>query len=78
MALEIAIRGHPLMIVGECVSRGKGFSYDVNSSDEYFEMLNNIDLIKPLSDYQKSFRTKPRDYHRGSRKSALSLNRVAG
>lgn len=52
MALEIAIRGLPLMIVGECVSRGKGFSYDVNSSDEYFEMLNNIDLIKPLSDYQ--------------------------
>ena len=40
------------MIVGECVSRGKGFSYDVNSSDEYFEMLNNIDLIKPLSDYR--------------------------
>lgn len=52
MALEIALRGHPLMIVGECVARGKGFSYDVNSSNEYFMMLKNLHSISPLTDHQ--------------------------
>ena len=48
MALEIAIRGLPLVIVGECCSRGKGFSYDIETKSDYDKILEKIyDLKKP-------------------------------
>ena len=41
MGLEIAAKGLPLIIVGECYSRGKGFSLDINSKEQYDNLIDN-------------------------------------
>ena len=51
MGLEIAARGLPLVIAGECYSRGKGFSYDINNKEQYLSLIEKgfelDDLIPP-------------------------------
>lgn len=42
MGLEIALRGVPVIIAGESFNRGKGFSYDVTSSEQYFDLLERV------------------------------------
>ena len=42
MALEIAILGVPVIVSGECLSRGKGFTYDVETREQYIEYLENL------------------------------------
>lgn len=39
MGLEIAAKGLPLVIVGECYSRGKGFSFDINTKEDYAKLI---------------------------------------
>ena len=39
MGLEIAIKGLPLVIVGECIAKGKGFSHDISSKEEYYSLI---------------------------------------
>lgn len=42
MGLEIALRGVPVIIAGESMNRGKGFTYDVTSAEQYFDLLDHI------------------------------------
>jgi hypothetical protein len=42
MGLEIAIRGVPVIVAGETFNRGKGFTYDVSSAEEYFALLDRV------------------------------------
>ena len=42
MGLEIASRGTPVIIAGETLSRGKGFTYDVETREQYFALLDRI------------------------------------
>ena len=45
-----SLQWNPLIIAGESYARGKGFSIDVNTSDSYFKLLDNIKLIKKPND----------------------------
>jgi hypothetical protein len=57
MGLEIALRGVPVIIAGESFNRGKGFSYDVSSPDEYFILLDRItELPRNTSEMMESAR----------------------
>lgn len=49
VGLEMAMLGKPVVLISETHYRGKGFTYDVSSSSEYFSAIDNI-LIesKPL------------------------------
>jgi len=42
MGLEIALRGVPVIIAGESMNRGKGFTYDVETPQQYFELLDRV------------------------------------
>jgi len=42
MGLEIAIRGVPVIVAGETLNRGKGYTYDVESKEQYFSLLDRI------------------------------------
>tara|TARA_B100001057_G_scaffold500435_1_gene615469 strand:- start:1222 stop:2973 length:1752 start_codon:yes stop_codon:yes gene_type:complete len=46
IALEIALRGNPLIIAGEAFCRGKGFSIDPSSKEEYFKILSQNEKIE--------------------------------
>lgn len=45
MGLEIAVRGIPVVVAGETFNRGKGFTYDIESRDEYFELLGRVEKL---------------------------------
>ncbi|MFN3152554.1 hypothetical protein [Bremerella sp.] len=42
MGVEIAMLGVPLIVAGETFNRGKGYSYDVESAEEYFQLLDRV------------------------------------
>jgi hypothetical protein len=42
MGLEIALRGVPVIIAGESMLRHKGISYDVETPEQYFNLLDRI------------------------------------
>ncbi|MBA2112900.1 hypothetical protein [Bremerella alba] len=42
MGVEIAMLGVPLIVAGETFNRGKGYSHDVESAEEYFELLDRV------------------------------------
>ena len=42
MGLELVYRGLPVIVAGETFSRNKGFTYDVESRNEYFDLLDKI------------------------------------
>lgn len=42
LGLEIVMRGTPVIVAGESVYRGKGFTYDINSIDDFNYYNNNI------------------------------------
>ncbi|MHB8066489.1 MAG: hypothetical protein ACYDIC_01165 [Desulfobaccales bacterium] len=42
MGVEIAIRGIPVIVAGETFNRGKGFTYDVETREQYFRLLDGI------------------------------------
>lgn len=62
MGLEIAIRGVPLIVTGETLSRGKGFSYDVETKEQYFKLLDSIPDL-PRNSLEMIERAKKFAYH---------------
>lgn len=42
MGVEIAVSGTPLIVAGETFNRRKGYSYDVETREEYFALLDRI------------------------------------
>jgi hypothetical protein len=45
MGLEIAVRGIPVVVAGETFSRGKGFTHDIATREEYFELLDRVERL---------------------------------
>lgn len=62
MGLEIAIRGVPLIVAGETLSRGKGFSYDVETKEEYFDLLDRV-IDLPRNSSEMIARARKFAYH---------------
>lgn len=60
--LEIAIRGIPVIVAGETFNRGKGFTYDVGSSKQYFSLLDRITNL-PRNSPEMISRAKKFAYH---------------
>lgn len=50
--IELAAMGIPVVAAADAWVKGKGFSVDANSPEEYREILNDLDDIKPLTDEQ--------------------------
>jgi hypothetical protein len=50
MGLEIALRGIPVVVAGETFNRGKGFTYDAETREEYFYLLDRIEQLPRNSD----------------------------
>jgi hypothetical protein len=49
MALELSCTGLPVVVAGEAWSRGKGFTIDVSSPEEYRKILESLPLNSRLS-----------------------------
>ena len=62
MGLEIAARGTPLIIAGETFNRGKGYSYDAESREQYFGLLDRVTEL-PRNSPQMVERAKKYAYH---------------
>lgn len=52
IALEIALRRNPLVIVGQAYCRGKGFSVDPETREDYFKILSDPNCVTGNSDEQ--------------------------
>jgi len=50
--MELPLVNKPCMVVSKTHYRGKGFTIDVNSKEEYFDLLDNYDKLKV--DFQKN------------------------
>jgi hypothetical protein len=48
LGLELAIRGIPVIVCGETFCRGKGFTIDITSKQQYLEVLKDIQNLKRL------------------------------
>lgn len=46
--LEMAMNGIPVVVCGETHYRGRGFTYDPQTWDEYFEMLHSLTANAPI------------------------------
>ena len=62
MGVEIAALGTPLVVAGETFNRGKGYSYDVETREEYFELLDRIQDL-PRNDETAIRRARTYAYH---------------
>jgi len=62
MGLEIAFRGVPVVVAGESFNRGKGFTYDVETRDQYFSILERIQDL-PRNDQQMIDRARKFAYY---------------
>lgn len=60
--IEIACMGIPVIVAGEAWIRGKGFSIDVNSPSEYFDVLDRLPFSNGLSSEQL-LRARKYAYH---------------
>ncbi|MEJ5357663.1 MAG: hypothetical protein WHT06_03215 [Desulfobacterales bacterium] len=60
--IEISCMGIPVIVAGEAWIRGKGFSIDVNSPEEYLEVLDRLPLPHRLSPEQL-LRARKYAYH---------------
>lgn len=49
MGLEIALRGIPVIVAGESFIRGKGFTLDASTKEEYFDILDRIPNLSRMS-----------------------------
>ena len=58
IALELGLMGRKLMIVGESKSKGKGFSVDPKSKEDYFRYLMNPELLNEPTDSMKELAQK--------------------
>ncbi|HVM44905.1 MAG TPA: capsule biosynthesis protein, partial [Candidatus Thermoplasmatota archaeon] len=62
MGMEIALAGTPLIVAGETFNRGKGYSYDVETPREYFELLARLPHI-PRNSPEMMERARRFAYH---------------
>ena len=53
VGLEFALLGKPIILISETHYRNKGFTYDVNSKENYFSTLSNLILKTDLKENQK-------------------------
>jgi hypothetical protein len=51
--LELAVRGKPVIVTGSAPFRGKGFSHDINSSEQYRLLLASLGSLPPLTPVQQ-------------------------
>ena len=49
MGVELAALGTPLIVAGETFNRRKGYSYDVETREQYFSLLDRVTDIPPNS-----------------------------
>ena len=62
IGLEMAARGIPVVVAGEALYANKGFTVDVRSQEEYFNLLEDVRNIRPAtSDWAE--RAKRYAYH---------------
>jgi hypothetical protein len=62
MGVELVMLGVPVIVAGEAFMRGKGFSYDPATSEEYIELLaRGADLERPSAELRE--RAKQWYYH---------------
>ena len=50
MGVELAARGMPVIVAGDAWIRGKGFSHDAGSGEDYLVLLSNPATLAPLSE----------------------------
>lgn len=63
-SFEIALQGTPVIITGESPNRGKGFTYDPRTKDEYLELLRRIPgLPRNSADVIRRARTYAYHFH---------------
>jgi hypothetical protein len=62
LAMELGTRPQPVIIAGESYCRGKGFSYDVSSTEEYLNILDRI-LTLPRNTPEMMARARLFAYH---------------
>jgi hypothetical protein len=62
MGVEIAILGTPLIIAGETFNRRKGYSYDVETPEEYFRLLDRVPNL-PRNSEEMVHRARLYAYH---------------
>ena len=62
MGMEIAAIGTPLIVAGETLNRGKGYSYDVESPEEYFALLDRVQDL-PRNSPEMVERARKYAYH---------------
>ena len=58
LGLELAWRGLPVIVTGLRPYRERGFTYDPNSEEEYFNLLERLDRLEPLTSEQRELATK--------------------
>jgi hypothetical protein len=56
--LEMAYTGKPVIVTGGTQYRGKGFTYDVESRDDYLDLLGRFDQLPPLDSAQTELAKK--------------------
>lgn len=52
MGVELAIMKIPVIVAGETFNRGKGFTFDIETKEEYFRLLTNLDGLEVADDMQ--------------------------
>ncbi len=62
IGVELALLGPPVIVAGHTYVRGKGFSYDAETQDEYFALLDRVESM-PRNDDEKIQRAKRWYYH---------------
>jgi len=50
--MEMALRGKPVITAGRAYYGGKGFTLDIESREEYDELLNRLETLQPLKQQQ--------------------------
>lgn len=46
IGLELAVQGVPVIVAGEAFYRGKGFTYDPDTKQQYFALLDNLPTLQ--------------------------------
>jgi hypothetical protein len=57
LGLEMAVRGVPVVVAGDAWIRGKGFSYDASSSEDYARILQGIQRLSMTDEQVERART---------------------
>jgi hypothetical protein len=53
MGVELAARGHPVVVAGDAWIRGKGFSRDASDAAAYRLLLESDETFRPLTDGER-------------------------